>query len=85
MCENFPYRVRNRPLARLNHSLLKHVNVLPLLKTVCFPNTLFKATPQKKWEICVFPQNPPYGSSATTRDGTRYFTIAEQQNVTTTT
>ena len=52
-------------LARLNHnfvhrskryqySLSKHVNVFPLLKTVCLPNTLFKATPQKQWKFVFF-------------------------------
>lgn len=53
-------------LARLNHNfvhrskststvcLSKHVNVFPLLKTVCFPNTLFKATPQKQWKFVFF-------------------------------
>lgn len=50
-------------LARLNHnfvhrskstSLSKHVNVFPLLKTVCFPNTLFKATPPKQWKFVFF-------------------------------
>lgn len=30
------------------------MNEFPLLKTVCFPNTLFKATPQKQWKFVFF-------------------------------
>lgn len=81
-------------LARLNHNfvhrsktacpkVLVHVNVFPLLKTVCFPNTLFKETPQKQWKFVFFDKFRLMALLLLLMMAQG--TIAEQQNLTTTT
>ena len=83
-------------LARLNHnfvhrskryqySLSKHVNVFPLLKTVCLPNTLFKATPQKQWKFVFFDKFRLTALLLLLMMAQSTRTVAEQQNVRTTT
>ena len=82
MFENFPYRVRNRPLALLNHDFvhrpkllvqsLKTCECISVIKDRLFSKHTVQSDSSKTIEICVFRQIPPYGSSATTHDGIRY-------------
>lgn len=83
MYENFPYRVRNRPLPCSTITLfagpkvlvqsLKTCECTSIIKDRLFSKHTVQSDSSKTMEICVFRQIPPYGSSASTHDGTKYY------------
>lgn len=71
-------------LARLNHNFVhrskststvsqKTCECISIIKDRLFSKHTVQSDSSKTMEICVFRQIPPYGSSASTHDGTKYY------------
>ena len=52
---------------------LKTCECIPIIKERLFSKHTVQSDSSKTMEICAFRQIPPYGSSASTHDGTKYY------------